>query len=104
MDKGFLKEKKELIALIVFAAVAIAAILLGICVWKVPVVAMCTLVVLEVGIAVMLHNAELWFHAVVILIEIIAGVLSGRVLPILLCIAVYVAAAAVLRVLDKGEA
>lgn len=103
MEKAFLKEKKEWIALAGFVIVALAAIILGICIWKVPVVAMCVLVILEVGIAVMLHNAELWFHAVVILIEVIAGVLAARVAPILLCIAVYVAAAAVLRVLDKGE-
>ena len=53
------QEKKSLIALAAFVLVAAVVIVLGICVLKVPVVPLCFLMILEAGIAVMLHHADL---------------------------------------------
>lgn len=104
MDKNFttdLKGNKVLYALVSFVAAAAVVIVIGICVLHVPVVPMCVLVMLEAGIAVMLHQAELWVHGVLVLAELIAGVLAGRIVLILLCVLLYAAATAVLQILDK---
>ena len=69
----------------------------------VPVVAMCMLVILETVLAVFLHHAELWLHGVVILAEVIAGILCSKILLVVLCAVVYVAATACLQVSDRGE-
>ena len=97
------QEKKSLITLSAFVLVAAIVIVLGICVLKVPVVPLCSLVILEAGIAVMLHHAELWIHAVVIIIEVIAGAASGTLVLAVLCALVYAAATAVLISLDKSD-
>lgn len=97
------QEKKSLITLSAFVLVAAIVIVLGICVLKVPVVPLCSLVILETGIAVMLHHAELWIHAVVIIIEVIAGAVSGTLVLAVLCALVYAAGTAVLISLDKSD-
>lgn len=97
------QEKKSLIALAAFVLVAAVVIVLGICVLKVPVVPLCFLMILEAGIAVMLHHAELWIHAVVIIIEVIAGAALGTLVLTVLCALVYAAATAVLLVLDESD-
>ena len=97
------QEKKTLAALPLFAVVAAFVIVVGICVLKVPVVPLCVLVILEAGIAVMLHHAELWVHSILIVLELIAGVIWGKIVLTILCAVVYVAAIIVLMVLDKGE-
>lgn len=96
-----LKGNKLLYVLISFVAVAAIVIVIGICALHVPVVPMCVLVMIEAGIAVMLHKAELWLHGVLVLAEIIVGVLAGKTVLILLCALVYAAATAVLQMLDR---
>ena len=97
------QEKKTLAALPLFVLVAAIVIVIGVCVLKVPVVPLCVLVILEAGIAVMLHHAELWVHGVLIVVELIAGAACGRIVLALLCAVLYVAATTVLIVLDRGE-
>ena len=98
-----LKEKKTLTALVAFCVVALAMILIGVFAIKTPVVALCVLVIIQAGIAVMLHNAELWIHGAMILAEVIAGIIAGRIDLVLLCALVYVAATAALWISDKDE-
>lgn len=97
------QEKKNLVVLLVFVALAAIVITVGICVLQVPVVPLCALVIVEAGIAVMLHHAELWVHAVVVVIELIAGAVSGKLVLAVLCALVYAAATAVLIVSEEGE-
>ncbi len=98
-----LKGKKKPVTMTAFAVLAAIAIILGVCACKLPVVAVCVLVILEAGIAVMLHHAELWLHGVLVVVELIAGILAGKVVPVLLCVIIYVAAVAALQVLDKAD-
>lgn len=86
-----------------FCVLAFVLIMVGVFVLRTPVVPMCVLTILEAGIAVMLHRAELWLHGVLVLAEIVIGVFAGRLVLTILCAAVYVAATAALQVLGKDE-
>lgn len=92
-----------LIALLVFCIVAVSAILINIMVMELSVVSVCLLLIIEVGIAVLLHHAELWIHGVLLLAEVIAGIVMGKVVPVLLFAAVYVMATIALKYLNIGE-
>ena len=98
-----LSDKKMVMTIAAFAVIVAARVLIGVCVLHVPVVAMCMLVILETALAVFLHYAELWLHGVVILAEVIAGILCSKILLVVLCAVVYVAATACLQVSDRGE-
>ena len=98
-----LSDKKMVMTIAAFAVIVAAMVLIGVCVLHVPVVAMCMLVILETALAVFLHHAELWLHGVIILAEVIAGILCSKILLVVLCAVVYVAATACLQVSDRGE-
>lgn len=98
-----LSDKKMVMTIAAFAVIVAAMVLIGVCVLHVPVVAMCMLVILETALTVFLHHAELWLHGVVILAEVIAGILCSKILLVVLCAVVYVAATACLQVSDRGE-
>ena len=98
-----LSDKKMVMTIAAFAVIVAAMVVIGVCVLHVPVVAMCMLVILETALAVFLHHAELWLHGVLVLAEVIAGILCSKILLIVLCAVVYVAATACLQVSDRGE-
>lgn len=99
-----LKEKREQVVSIAFIAVTAILIAIGICALKTPVVAMCVLVILEAAIAGLLHHAQLWLHGALLLVELIAGILAGKLVLAVMCVVVYAAALAMLNGIDKGEA
>ena len=90
-----------LIALLVFCIVAVSVVVINVMVMELSVVSVCLLLIIEVGIAVLLHHAELWIHGVLLLAEIIAGVALGRIVLVLLCILVYIAATFTLKLFDS---
>ena len=98
-----LSDKKMVMTIAAFAVIVAVMVLIGVCVLHVPVVTMCLIVILETALAVFLHHAELWLHGVVILAEVIAGILCSKILLVVLCAVVYVAATACLQVSDRGE-
>ena len=60
--------------------VALAAILVSILALKIPVVPVCLIIVLEAGIAVCLHDVPIWLHGLVVLVQIIAGAICGKLI------------------------
>ena len=96
-----IKKNKTIISIAIFVVVAAISIVVMTVVLKQPVVPVCVLVLIEAAIAVMLHNAELWIHGVLLLAEIIAGVALGRIVLVLLCILVYIAATFTLKLFDS---
>lgn len=92
-----------LIALLVFCIVAVSAIVVNVTVMKLSVVPVCLLMIIEVGIAVLLHHAELWVHGVLLLAEVIAGIAMGKVVSVLLCAVIYITATIALKYLYIGE-
>ncbi len=89
------------IAIVVFVVVVLAVVIGSIAGLRQPAVAVCVLVVIEALIAALLHRAELWIHGVLILAEIIVGILFNHIVLVILCLCVYVAATAVMMVLEQ---
>lgn len=98
-----IKNNKQIVTIALYCAAVLAAILIGILGMGQPAVAVCIVLVLEVAIAALMHNVEIWIHAVVLLIEILAGILIARVPLMILCAAVYMVTILALRVLHKGK-
>ncbi len=98
-----MKKKENMIALAVFCLVSILMIVLSVCAIKISIVAACLLVIIEVGIATLLHNAEIWIHGVFVIAEIIAGALLSNILLVVFCIVVYAATLFTLKYLYSGE-
>lgn len=96
-----IKKNKTIVSIAIFVVVAAISIVVMTVVLKQPIVPVCVLVLIEAAIAVMLHNAELWIHGVLLLAEIIAGVALGRIVLVLLCILVYIAATFTLKLFDS---
>ncbi len=84
-----LKENSALIMLCVFVVFAVLEIVLGILVWKMPVVSVCIVVLIEAGLAACLHNLPVWLHGIVAAAEIVVGIISGKVIFMLIGILCY---------------
>jgi hypothetical protein len=98
----FFKKNITMDILVVFAIFVLALILVGALGLKEPVVPVCLALILEVGIAVMLHNAEVWVHGAAVVVQLVAGVLIARTGMMILCIVLYVLAIAALQLLEKN--
>jgi hypothetical protein len=64
---------------------------------------MCLLVIIEAALAGTLHHTELWVHGALILLELIVGIVAGKLLLVVICVLVYAAALAMLHEMNKGE-
>jgi hypothetical protein len=95
-QKLTLQEKEMLVLFGVIVAV-LAVILLGILAFSVPAVPVCVIVLLEAGLAVCLHDVPVWVHALVVLIQIVAGALCGTVVFMIFCGAIYLVGIFALR-------
>lgn len=74
-------------AIIVFAIIILAAILVGFFVLKVPVVPLCLIAVLEVVICASLRYTPLWLNVIVAVAQLVAGYITDQlVFVILMCI------------------
>lgn len=100
-----LKDSKNLIFLAAFAVAFIAAVLVGALAFRQPVVAIALIMLLQVAIAVCLHNAELWLHGSVIIIELIIGILASRISTVIIGAVLYAVTIVILRFLmeEKNE-
>lgn len=98
-----LRQNGDLVSVVSFCLLSFILIMVGVFAMRVAAVPMCVLVMIEAGIAVMLHRAEIWVHGLLVIAELVAGILVGRLGPVILCAAVYIAATAALQVLGKNE-
>ena len=98
-----MKNNKNIVMLAVFCAIVLLAIIIGSVVLKAGVVAVCILVILQAAIAALMHQAELWAHGLVVLVELIAGIITSNIMLTLMCILVYVAATYLLESVSAGE-
>ena len=76
---------------------ALAVILTGIIALHMPVVPVCLIVLLETGIACCLHDVPIWLHAIAVIVQIIAGVLTGATVFMVLCVVEYLVGILCLR-------
>ena len=94
-----IEDNKQYLALFAVIVAALLVILVSILVLKLPVVAICIMVLMEAGIAACLQNEPIWLHGLVVLAEIIAGILCGKIVFMILLAALYVVGILVLKLL-----
>ena len=102
LRRTYLKENRKnwyQSMLMLFAAIvaALAVILTGIIALHMPVVPVCLIVLLETGIACCLHDVPIWLHAIAVIVQIIAGVLTGATVFMVLCVVEYLVGILCLR-------
>ena len=91
------ENQKQLIMSVIALAACAAMIVISMFVLKIPVVAVCVILLLNVGIACCLHHEPVWLHGVLLIAELVAGILCKKIVFILLCIVIYVVAILVLK-------
>ncbi|MBR5127048.1 MAG: hypothetical protein IKU69_01315 [Roseburia sp.] len=99
--KELIKENRQYLALFGIIAVALIVILIGIMVWKLPVIGVCIFVFLETILAVCLQDLPVWLHGAILIAQLIMGLLFGNGMFILLCALYYVVSIVVLSIWDK---
>lgn len=96
------KDNAFLVSLVAFVVVMLALILVAIFGLREFVVSVCVIAIIETMMAVLLHKAELWKHAVLVVAQIIAGVIIGRIPLIIICVLMYLAAMFALHFMFKN--
>lgn len=89
------------ISLAAFVVAMLVLMLVAILALDEFVVSVCGIAIIETLMAVLLHRAELWKHAVLVIAQIIAGVVIGRVPMIVICALMYLAAMFALHFMFK---
>lgn len=97
------KTNKMTPAIVLYAVVSLALILVAMLVLNEFVVSVCALIILEAGMAALLHKVELWKHGILLVAQIVAGIIIGRVPLVIVCIIAYVAATIALQFMVKEE-
>ncbi len=100
-DVAELIANKCFLSLLAYAVVVIAVIIVSTMVFDIPVVAVCSIVVLETLLASCLHNLPVWLHGVVIIAEIVCGVIFDRLIFMIMEAALYLVAIFALKVIRK---
>lgn len=98
------KSNKMAPAVAIFAVVSLALILVAMLVLNEFVVSICALIILEAGMAALLHKVELWKHGILLAAQFVAGIIIGRISLVIICIIAYVAATVALQFMVKEEA
>ena len=98
-----IKQYSGIIALSIFALIALAVILVATLGMQEFVVPVCVLVIIEVLMAALLRNSEIWKHGVVVIVQLAAGFFMDRFPLTALCVVIYVAATVALMFLHKSE-
>ena len=93
--------KKSIAVLILFVAVAIADVLIGILACKVNPVVVCVVLLIQVAIGVLLDQNPIWLHSCVVAADVIAGICVSQILLMAVAAVVYIAAIATLEVLQR---
>lgn len=98
-----LKNNSFIVSIVGVSVVSLTLILIAIFALQEFVVSVCVLIVIEAAMAALLHQAELWKHGVLLGLQIVAGVIIGRVPLTIICAIAYVAATLALHFMAKKE-
>ncbi len=93
----WIKTHKAEVVLGCYGALQLALILVSVLALKEPVVPICFAFVAEAALAVFMHKNELWVHGAFLLVQLIAGVIIGRIVLIAFGMLLYVCALLALR-------
>ena len=88
--KALLKENKQQLTLFGEVIAALFVILMGIFVWKLPVAAICVLLLIEAGMSVCMQDVPIRLHGIVAIAQVVVGIIFGNTIFLLLCALFYV--------------
>lgn len=96
------KKRKEIYGIsAAFAAGFLIAVLLGMFVFQLSVVLVCTILVLETVIAACLHDEPVWIHGLEMIVGIGAGLVFGKPAFMIIAALVYLGAILTLHVMIR---
>lgn len=98
-----LKTHSLVTSITAFSIVTFTLILVAIFALQEFVVSVCVLLIIEAAMAALFHQVEIWKHGVLLGLQIVAGVIIGRVPLIIVCVIAYVAATFALQFMAKKE-
>lgn len=96
LDNDFISNNKPAIFLTAFVVYALVMILISYFVFRIPIVPICTLVILEALLCACLSKIPLWVHGLVIVAQIVVGVMADKAVFMLLMALVYLGSVALL--------
>ena len=99
----YLKTNMKAVTAIAFAIVSLILILVAMFALNEFVVSVCVLIILEAGMAALLHKVELWKHGIMLAAQIVAGLIIGRLPLVIVCVIAYVTATIALQYMAKCE-
>ena len=88
-------------AVTIFSVVAFGLILIAMLALQEFVVSICILIIIEAAMAALLHQAEIWKHGVLLGLQLVAGIIIGRIALVIICVIAYVAATFALQLMGK---
>ena len=98
-----LKTYSLITSIVGFSVVSLILVLVAIFALQEFVVSVCVLLIIEAAMAALFHQVEIWKHGVLLGLQIVAGVIIGRVPLIIVCVIAYVAATFALQFMAKKE-
>ena len=96
-------KQKKLIAILILVCVALCVVLAGTLGMGKSPVFMSVLVVLQILIALLLHDLELWFHGVLMIAEVIAGIAIDSLILVILFVILYIVVTISTKYICVGE-
>ena len=99
----WVKANPVITAVVGFAVVSLILILIAMIALQEFVVSVCVLIIIEAAMAALLHQAEIWKHGILLALQVIAGIIIGRIALIVICVIAYVAATFALQLMTKKE-
>ena len=93
--------KKSVAVLVLFAAVALVYILVGLLACRIDPVGVCVVLLIQVAIGVLLDQNPVWLHACVAAADVVVGIFVGQTLLMVFAVLVYVAAIVALEALQR---
>lgn len=83
-------KNKQLIALLIFIVFTIAIICIDYFALQIPIVAAGSIVILEAILAALLHKVPVWFHGIVAIALLVAGVCCNKTIFMLIMAIFYI--------------
>ena len=92
LDLRELKENKSLIMFCILIILVVLSIVIGMLVFKLPIVTAGVVIIIEALLAACLHDLPVWVHGIVVIAEIILGFAVAKTVFMILVSLCYLAA------------
>ena len=89
-------KNEPLIQLVIFVVAMVVMIIISNMVVVIPIVPVCAIAILEAVLAALLNRIPLWIHGLVIIAQIVAGIICGKLVFMALMAVVYALAVVLL--------